>query len=133
MEQVSLLYIDLSEMAAFQYQKPILSLFAEKAQGTTIFDLDGSSSAEMYAYAKQFIQEAEQVWLAIDARNCGTLQQTAAFIGLLNTMVQAHKKVKAALLGDFPMAEKMLGLLKENFRKVSSEDALIGWLTSEVG
>ncbi|GAL83901.1 hypothetical protein MYP_1129 [Sporocytophaga myxococcoides] len=129
----TLIFFSISSGENFQYENTLLSSLKEQLTITTFFDFDNHSEGILFGYFSRILEENKKedqnTMVIIEASE----STTKGVIPFCETLLKSKDYVKAILIGEHAIVEKMLASLK-SFNKVKNPDAqdLIALIQSSI-
>ncbi len=117
----TIIFFSISSGQDFQYGNTLLTSLKEHFTTATFFDFDNHSEAVLFGYYSRILEEIKKedknIWVIIEASDSAI----KGVIPFCETLLRSKEYVKAVLIGEHAIIEKMLPSLK-SFTKVKNPD-----------
>jgi hypothetical protein len=115
----TIIFFSISSGENFQYGNTLLTNLKEQFTSSTFFDFDNQSEGILFGYFSRILEENKKedknTWVIIEASDSAT----KGVIPFCETLLRSKEYVKAVLIGEHAIVEKMLASLK-SFSKVEN-------------
>jgi hypothetical protein len=118
------LQINITDWKVTPYTKPLLGFASSLADDIVGTDLDCQSEGYVGDLVIKLISEADQIFVLVVSDS--TPLPLGGSLSTFNALIKSKEKIHlAVLVGDHPVAEKMLMPFQENFVKQNDEDLIM--------
>lgn len=103
------IYIEISDILNFSYEKPILQFVKTHFPEVIIYDLDSQSDSSIVRYATELLDKADKAVICIQASEA----KTGVLLSFFEKMINCKHKCFVWFNGQNTLVEKMLSIFDD--------------------